>query len=83
MGSGCVVIASSIDNNQELITNDKDGYTFDLRKNGLLEVYKDTLAKNLNELNNIHQNAILKIEQNYKLEVIMKEIISDFESVVD
>lgn len=83
MGSGCVVIASSIDNNQELITNDKDGYTFKLEKNGLLEVYKDTLSKNLNELKNIHQNAILKIEENYKLEVIMKETISDFESVVD
>ena len=46
-------------------------------------MYKDTLSKNLNELKNIHQNAILKIEENYKLEVIMKETISDFESVVD
>ena len=83
MGSGCVVLASNIENNLEIITNKKNGYTFELKDGYLLDLFNNILSKNSNELYTVHKNAMSYIDDIYTLEVIMKEIISDFGSVID
>lgn len=83
MGSGCVVLASNIENNLEIITNKKNGYTFELKDGYLLDLFNNILSKNSSELYTVHKNAMSYINDIYTLEVIMKEIISDFDSVID
>ncbi|MDC0471638.1 glycosyltransferase [Acidimicrobiia bacterium] len=83
MGSGCVVLASNIENNLEIITNKKNGYTFELKDGYLLDLFNNILSKNSNELYTVHKNAMSYIDDIYTLEVIMKEIINDFDSVID
>ena len=45
MGSGCVVLASNIENNLEIITNKKNGYTFELKDRYLLDLFNNILSK--------------------------------------
>ena len=56
MASGCIVLASNIKNHTEIITNENNGYIFDLDK--------PMLQKIVNELNNNleQQEFISKIQ---------------------
>ena len=83
MGSGCIVLASNIENNLEIISDKNTGFIFELKKGNLFNLFKNVSSKNESELDLIQKNAAAHIKEFYSLEIIMKEIISDFESVLD
>ena len=50
MASGCIVLASNIKNHTEIITNENNGYIFDLDK-PMLQKIVNKLNKNLEQQN--------------------------------
>ena len=83
MGSGCIVLASNIANNLEIISDKNTGFIFELKKGNLFNLFKNVSSKNKSELDLIQKNAIAHVKKFYSLETIMKEVISDFEFVLD
>lgn len=83
MGSGCIVLASNIENNLEVISDKVTGFIFDLKQGHLFNLYENISTLNENNLDIIQKKAVAHVEEFYSLKVIMKEILSDFESLTD
>ena len=79
MSSGCVVVARNNINNQEIITDGKNGFLFK-NKSDLQEVIQE-LIENDQVVLNISQNAIDYIKQNNSLEFISNKEYKFYEKV--
>ena len=76
MSSGCIVVANNIPNNNEIISNNKNGILFDESKQTL----KDTLIK-LDKIDNqekISLNAIEHTKKYNSLDDLSDNIFLDF-----
>ncbi len=78
MASGCIVIAKDIDNNRELIDNNKSGLLF---KENLNEILINC-QKNEYEFEEIANNAKSKIINNFGLDQISNDYANDFNNLL-
>lgn len=77
MASGCVVIASNIDNHSELINNKESGYLFDFEKPEILNLY-NKLRDQKKQLETVSNAAMREVIKKNSLEKISKEIHLDY-----
>ena len=78
MSSGCIVIASKIRNNIELIDQLENGVLFDLESDNLLKVIKK-LDGDIDLQEKIFKNAIKKVKLRNSLNVIASREYNIFE----
>ena len=76
MASGCIVLASNIKNHTEIITNENNGYIFDLDKPMLQKIVNE-LNNNL-EQQNLFQNSISYISESNSLEILLMNMDKDY-----
>lgn len=81
MSSGCIVIASNIPNHSELISNLKDGFLFDLKKNELIQTF-DRVVTN-NNLKTIAINSYKGVNLNHSLQVISEKYYEDYKRILN
>ena len=72
MANGCIVIASNIENHNEIIKNNLNGIIFDLKKPELAKLISN-LQKDLNLCLKIQQNARKTIFDNFTLEIVLEK----------
>lgn len=78
MGSGCIVFASNISNNTEIVSHNENGFIFDLTKSSFADLFENINKLSINELRKIQLRGVLHIEKEYSLEKVKKEILKDF-----
>lgn len=79
MSCGCIVFASDIENNKEIIQDGENGFLFSLEKGELLKKLNQEIPKlehNEKEINRIVENASNKINKEYSIENISKLEVS-------
>ena len=69
LASGCIVIASNISNNLEIITNGKNGFIFDRSNDNLIELLNNIFSDQ-EIMKQISTEARLYIQNNNSIEVI-------------
>ena len=80
MSSGCIVLASNIENHSEIIENKHNGYLFNLGKNSLLNLFLE-IKKYDKKLNTISKNAFNDIAKNNSLELLVSKTHKDYLSI--
>ena len=70
MASGCVVIASKIENNVELIDHFENGVLFDLELDNLIDVM-DKIDSDHDLQNKLSKNSTKKVQENNSLKIIL------------
>ena len=78
MGSGCVVIASNIKNHSDIISDNRNGYLFDIGNNNLNNKFK-MLKQTDTNFSKISKDAYLFIKNEYSLEKSINSFYEDFE----
>jgi len=66
MAAGCVVLVNNFPGIDEIVTNEVDGYVFDAKRGRLLNLF-NSIANNEQELAEVSQNAVLKIDKKFSL----------------
>ena len=66
MAAGCVVLVNNFPGIDEIVTNEVDGYVFDAKRGRLLNLFS-SIANNEQELAEVSQNAVLKIDKKFSL----------------
>lgn len=72
MSKGCVVIASDIENHNELIKNKFNGYLFSLNESSLVKLLEDLINRE-EEINYIQNNAVNTVNKNNELGIIVEK----------
>ena len=72
MSKGCVVIASDIENHNELIKNKFNGYLFSLKESSLVKLLEDLINRE-EEINYIQNNAVNTVNKNNELGIIVEK----------
>lgn len=82
MSAGCVVIASSIPNNTEIVEDGVNGFLFDLenKKNDILQIIEKSEKLGLYEI--ISKNAIEYIKTNNSLKTHISMEFEDYKSIL-
>lgn len=70
LASGCIVIASNISNNLEIITNGKNGFIFDRSNDNLIQLLNNIFSDHA-IMKQISSEARLYIQKNNSIEVII------------
>lgn len=80
MSSGCVVLISKIDNHEELIEDNKNGFILDLDENfkDKIEIIKLDITK----LNDVSANAVSFVNENNSLEKLSYNLYKDYVSIL-
>ncbi len=78
MGSGCVVIASNIKNHSDIISDNRNGYLFDIGNNNLNNKFK-MLKQTDTNFSKISKDAYLFIKNEYSLDKSINSFYEDFE----
>ena len=78
MGSGCVVIASNIKNHSDIISDNRNGYLFDIGNNNLNNKFK-MLKQTDTNFSKISNDAYLFIKNEYSLDKSINSFYEDFE----
>ena len=78
MGSGCIVIASNIKNHSDIISDNINGYLFDIGTNKLKNKFKIVTQIDTN-FSKISKNAYLFIKNEYSLDRSVDSFYEDFE----
>ena len=78
MGSGCVVIASNIKNHSDIISDNRNGYLFDIGNNNLNNKFK-MLTQTDTNFSKISKDAYLFIKNEYSLNKSINSFYEDFE----
>ncbi len=78
MGSGCVVIASNIKNHSDIISDNRNGYLFDIGNNNLNNKFK-MLKQTDTNFSKISKDAYLFIKNEYTLDKSINSFYEDFE----
>ena len=81
MGSGCVVISSNIDNHNEIISDGKNGYLFDIKNSQLLNKF-DSVSQNDEVLSQVSKEAHFFIKDRFSLNKSAESFYKDFEKVL-
>ena len=81
MGSGCVVIGSNIKNHSDIISDNQNGYLFDLGNNNLTNKFI-TITQADTNLSQISKDAYLFIKNEYSLDKSINSFYGDFESTL-
>ena len=80
MASGCIVLASNIKNHTEIITNENNGYIFDLDKPMLQKIVNE-LNNNLEQQKFISNNSISYISESNSLEILLMNMDKDYNNL--
>ena len=75
MAAGCIVIASDIPNNREIIEDKVDGFLLDLESFDVMNII-DTLGDNFEELDRIGKNANKKAMNKFSQKNLIEKEIS-------
>ncbi len=78
MGSGCVVIGSNIKNHSEIISDNKNGYLFNIGNNNLINKFK-SITQNDKNLSQIGKDAYLFVKNEYSLDKSINLFYEDFD----
>ena len=81
MGAGCIVIASDISNNTEIVSHNENGFIFDLSSSSFANLFTDISKLSNEDLKKIQTRGILNIENEYSLEKVKKEVLEDFKAL--
>ena len=81
MGSGCVVFASNINNHSEIITENENGFLFDIRDNNLSRKF-ELISKNDENLSKISTNAYKFISDVFSLNKSADLFYKDFDKTL-
>ena len=81
MGAGCIVIASDIENNKEIVDHNKNGFIFKLSNSNFLDVFTEIDKLTDEKLSNIQKNGVSRINREYSLKVIKKETLRDLKNL--
>ncbi len=82
MHSGCIVYLSDIPNHSELVVHGVDGYLYNLKKDNLKKLFKETIS-NKDMLENISYNAYLKMEKKFSLEKAVTVENEDYKKIIN
>ena len=82
MHSGCIVYLSDIPNHSELVEHGLDAYLYNLKKDNLKELFKETIS-NEDMLEKISYNAYLKMEKNFGLEKAVTAENDDYKNIIN
>ena len=80
MGAGCIVFVSSNKNTQEIITNNKNGFLFDLESDNFIELFNSTISRL--DLENISNFASNYIKQSNSLDTLVQEELEDIATLM-
>ena len=80
MGAGCIVFVSSNKNTQEIITNNKNGFLFDLESDNFIELFNSTISRL--DLENISNFASSYIKQSNSLDTLVQEELEDIATLM-
>ena len=80
MASGCIVLASNIKNHTEIITNENNGYIFDLDKPMLQKIVNE-LNNNLEQQKFISNNSISYVSESNSLEILLMNMDKDYNNL--
>ena len=81
MGSGCIVIASEINNHVEIISDLKNGFLFEIKKNNLLKKF-ELIYQNDELIKTISKNAYLSVGDANSLDNSINLFFQDFEKTL-
>ncbi len=81
MGSGCIVIASEINNHVEIVSDLKNGFLFKIKKNNLLKKF-ELIYQNDELIKTISKNAHLSVGDTNSLEKSINLFFQDFEKTL-
>ena len=70
MSAGCIVLASNITNNSEIIKDGENGFLFDLNKNQLKNKFDFVDSLNINQLEDVSAKAKKTIKEQYQIDKI-------------
>lgn len=77
MAAGCIVIASNIENNIEIIQHEFNGFLYNFNEYCFEDFYNKNILKNKN-LENISTNAINTVKNNFSLSKLSKSELDDY-----
>jgi len=80
MASGCIVLASNIDNHSEIIDDHINGFLFDLNLGSLKKTYEE-VDKNI-DLKKISKNAVNKTLEVNSLDKCIDDTFNDLKSLI-
>ena len=80
MSAGCIVFVSSNKNTQEIITNNKNGFLFDLESDNFIELFNSTISRL--DLENISNFASNYIKQSNSLDTLVQKELEDIATLV-
>ena len=81
MGSGCVVFGSNINNHSEIITDNVNGFLFEIKNNYLFKKFELT-SKNDKVLSKISKNSYKFISDVFSLDKSIDLFYSDFDKTL-
>ena len=81
MGSGCVVFASNINNHSEIITDNVNGFLFEIKDNHLLKKF-EIISKNDEILSKISTDAYKFISDVFSLNKSVDLFYKDFDKTL-
>lgn len=76
LGAGCLVFATDIENNSEIITHEKTGILFDLNEGELINSFNKYIKDKISGV--ISENAASHILKNYSLSKVSDNEFSDY-----
>ena len=76
LGAGCLVFATDIENNSEIITHEKTGILFDLNEGELINSFNKYIKDKTSGV--ISENAVSHISKNYSLSKVSDNEFSDY-----
>ena len=77
MSCGCLVFASNIENNSEIIEDSYNGFLFDFEKDNLKQLLIDKIY-NSNKYQGVVKNSLKKISNSNSLENLVQLEIRDY-----
>ncbi len=80
MASGCIVLASNIDNHSEIIDDHINGFLFDLNLGGLKKAYEE-VDENI-DLKKVSKNAVNKTLEVNSLDKCIDDTFNDLKSLI-
>ena len=81
MGSGCIVIASKINNHVEIVSDLKNGFLFEIRNNNLLKKF-ELIYQNDELIKTISKNAYLSVRETNSLDKSINLFFLDIEKTL-
>jgi glycosyltransferase involved in cell wall biosynthesis len=82
MANGCIVIAPQLSNIMEIITNNKNGITYDKKRDDILQIINE-INKKPEVLKLLSENAQKHVQDNNSLDLFARNESKDYELLID